>query len=80
MRSGGSDEPGNAQQSHDERVHREGQQGSGLEEAYEESNRQVGGDSCEQRAYECLCANAIAEVAGEVRDLVDARGENDRCR
>ena len=55
-----------------------GQQVAGLEEADEEPDRDVGGDAGEEAADEGLAADAVAEGAEQVGELVDAGGEDDR--
>ena len=64
----------------DEAVDRERHQVAGLEEAHEEAHRDVRREAGEDAADERLAADPVAEVAGEVGQLVDAGGEDDRRR
>src|SRR5438552_12747503 len=71
-------EANDAGDSSHEAVHGEGPQCLGLEEADEKPDRAVGGDAGEEGAHESLAAYTVAEVAEEVRDLVEPSGGDDR--
>src|SRR5437899_2325345 len=71
-------ESDDGQETGDDAVDGKGREGAGLEEADQESHGQVRGGPGEEAADQRLGANAVAEVAGEVGELVDARREDDR--
>jgi hypothetical protein len=60
-------------------VHRKEHQVADLEEAYEETHREIDGEPGSPAAHEGLTPNAVAEMTGEVRHLVDAGREDHRC-
>src|SRR5262245_57489986 len=75
-----SGEPGDACDTDDQTVDREGSQSAGLEVPGQEPDRKVGGDPGGDAADKDLTADAVAGAAGEGGQLEDSGGEDDRGR